>query len=72
MEEYTAEAFANRDEPIPVLSASIGGGDSTQEDGGDTAKKGTLRQLKHALSDERIERAEVGSRLSLQDRLLAK
>ncbi|KAK2753495.1 hypothetical protein FQN54_007885 [Arachnomyces sp. PD_36] len=74
MEEYTEDAFANRDEPIPVLSTSIGGSDSVGEDAQDSAKKGRFRQLKESFSDERSEKGENGSpgRLSLQDRMLSK
>lgn len=75
MEEYAAEAFANRDEPVPVLSASISNGDngdSLRAGGEDGTKKGVFRQFKETLSDERGDKGDHGSRRSLQDRLLAK
>lgn len=73
MEEYTAETFANRDEPIPVFSASIDGGSDTPRDDGEAdTKKGAFRQFKKTLSDERGDKGDDRSRLSLQDRLLAK
>lgn len=72
MDEYTADAFANRDEAIPVLSTSMDGSASFREDKDEDTKKRTFRQLKESFSDERGEKADNGSRLSLQDRLLAK
>ena len=77
MDEYTADAFANRDEAIPVLSASINGSESLQEDGDEDTGSGkrAFRQLKESLRDrsgEKAEKPDNASRFSIQERLLAK
>ncbi len=74
MDELTADAFVNRDEPIPVIAVS---GNETQSS--DT--KGKRERLKESLSNsnlrlkDKLHDAGSGSKeygYSLQDRLFAK
>ena len=83
MDEYTAEAFANRDDPLPLISVthSDGEGSSSEVDKG--GKQQRLRQSLSAsklkskaqdLRDKHLEKVEDASEsgLSLQDRIFAK
>ncbi len=74
MEEYTADAFANREEPIPVIALS--GSDSPSSD-----PKGKRERLKESLNSskdklkDKLHETSSGSKdygYSLQDRLFAK
>lgn len=74
MEDYTADALVNREEPIPVIA--ISGSDSPSSD-----PKGKRDRLKESLSGskeklkEKLHDAGSGSKdygYSLQDRLFAK
>lgn len=74
MDEYTTDAFVNREEPIPVIALS--GSDSPSSD-----LKGKRERLKESLSGskdklkDRLQDAGSGSKdygYSLQDRLFAK
>lgn len=74
MEDYAADAFANREEPIPVIA--ISGSDSPSSD-----HKGKRDRLKESLSSskdklkEKLHETSLGSKdygYSLQDRLFAK
>ena len=75
MDEYTADAFVNREEPVPVIA--ISGSDSTSSD-----PKGKRERLKESLSGSKdklkeklLDTAGSGSKdygYSLQDRLFAK
>ena len=74
MEEFTADAFVNREEPIPVIALS--GNDSPSSD-----PKGKRDRLKDSLSGskdklkEKLQDTSSGSKeygYSLQDRLFAK
>ena len=83
MDEYTAEAFANRDDPVPLISVthSDAEGSSSEVD-----KRGQRDRLKQSLSasklrskaqdlkEKHLEKVEDASdaSLSLQDRLFAK
>lgn len=85
MDEFTADAFANRDEPIPMLTVtnSDEGGSASDQDSTGSGKR---QQLRRSLSKTRLkgkvqalgvaqaekhEAAGEGN-LSLQDRLFAK
>lgn len=74
MDEYTADAFVNREEPVPVIAVS--GSDSPSSD-----PKGKRERLKESLGGskdklkEKLQDAGSGSKdygYSLQDRLFAK
>lgn len=75
MDEYTADAFANRDEPIPAISTS-GTTDTQPPD----ASKGKRERLKDTSKDKlknklHVEDGSSGSNVhgySLQDRLFTK
>jgi hypothetical protein len=80
MDEYTADAFANRDEPVPLISVQ---GDDV-ESGGEKASRRT--RIKGSLSPSRLKakgqelvaaqleehESSTPGKLSLQDRLFAK
>ncbi len=72
MDEYTADAFANRDEAIPVLTITTSDGGSSDAEGKrDKIKKSLLASRLHEkLQDVSASRSEPG--LSLQDRFFAK
>ena len=74
MNEYTADAFVNREEPIPVIA--VPGSDSPSSD-----PKGKRERLKESLSSSKdklkgkLSDTSSGSKdygYSLQDRLFAK
>lgn len=74
MDEFTADAFVNRDEPIPVLA--VPGNDSPSSE-----PKGKRDRLKESLSHktakakDKLQESTSSNReygYSLQDRLLAK
>ena len=74
MDEYTADAFVNREEPIPVIAVS--GSDSPSSD-----PKGKRDRLRDSLTGskdklkEKLHDTSSGSKdygYSLQDRLFAK
>ncbi|KAL8804308.1 MAG: hypothetical protein Q9200_005882 [Gallowayella weberi] len=72
MDEYTADAFVNRDEPVPVLAFSGTGSPPPDPEN----KRSRLREsisnskLKEKLQDGANSRSDTG--FSLQDRLLTK
>ena len=75
MDEYTTDAFANRDEPIPVINVS--GNNGTP--GGSSDSESKRSRLKNLLPSpklkQKIQDATAGtgeSGHSLQDRLFAK
>lgn len=75
MDEYTADAFVNRDEPIPTISAS----GTTDPQPPDTSK-GKRERLKDSSKDRlknklHVEDGSSGGKVygySLQDRLFTK
>jgi hypothetical protein len=77
MDEYTADAFANRDEPIPLVTATASDDGSTSE----TDRRGKRERLKRSasrvkaiaqvLGAEHAEWLQSGG-ASLQDRLFTK
>lgn len=81
MDEYTADVFANQDEPIPVIAAQAPNLDGSSSDADAAARK---HKIKRSLSPSRQEdiaagQAEKpesssagGGRLSLQDVLFSK
>ncbi|KAL8827569.1 MAG: hypothetical protein Q9170_006963 [Blastenia crenularia] len=71
MDEYIADAFANRDddEPMPVLS-SAGTGSPSPDPESKRSKLLSSSKLKDKIKDEAKSRSETG--FSLQDRLLTK
>ena len=78
MDEYTADAFANRDEPIPLLTvtASDGGSASETQNIGkrDKIKKSAARmkEIAQDLGVEHVQRLQSSKSPSFQDRLFAK
>lgn len=83
MDEYTADAFANRDEPVPLLTVTYSDAEASSSE---AEKEGKTQKLKRSLSParlkekaqdlkeshaEKIEQAPPGS-LSIQDRLFAR
>ncbi|ETN43456.1 uncharacterized protein HMPREF1541_02615 [Cyphellophora europaea CBS 101466] len=83
MDEFTADAFANRDEPVPLLAVPGSDIDTSASDAesiASTASASRSRRLKQSVSPSRLrtkaeekqaEKAEEG-RQSLQDRLFTK
>jgi hypothetical protein len=79
MDEFTVDAFANRDEPIPVVSIPTNDGAAEQERSS-TSPAGAREKLKSKLSINKDKHGAHGnddgqngtSGLSLQDRLFAK
>jgi hypothetical protein len=80
MDEYTADAFANRDEPIPLFTASAGDGDyGSVSEPERTRKRDRLKQpvsrvkaIAQELGAEQAQRLQNNGTASLQDRLFAK
>ncbi|KAL9604059.1 MAG: hypothetical protein Q9219_000821 [cf. Caloplaca sp. 3 TL-2023] len=72
MDEYTADAFVNRDEPVPVLAFSGTGSPSPDPESKRSRLKESLStsKLKEKIQDGANSRSETG--FSLQDRLLTK
>ena len=72
MDEFTADAFVNRDEPVPVLAVSGTGSLSPDPDSKHSRLKESLSnsKLKEKLQDGIASRSDTG--FSLQDRLLTK
>ncbi|KAL8747574.1 MAG: hypothetical protein Q9190_000558 [Brigantiaea leucoxantha] len=72
MDEYTAEALVNRDEPMPVIAVSGTNSPSPDPDSKRERLKASLStsKLKEKLQDGTKSRSETG--YSLQDRLLTK
>lgn len=75
MDEFTADAFANRDEPIPEVSIKEAD-DSPKQRAGRSGGRLSARYLKGKLLDAKSDlddksESSVGS-LSLHDRLLTK
>ncbi|KAL9591897.1 MAG: hypothetical protein Q9179_007266, partial [Wetmoreana sp. 5 TL-2023] len=72
MDEYTAEAFVNRDEPVPVLAFSRTGSPSPDPESKRSRLKESLtpHKLKEKIQDGAASKSETG--FSLQDRLLTK
>lgn len=77
MDEYTADAFANRDEPLPVLTITPEPGNGSQES--DNSSRAKIRKtLSASRLKERIQDAGSGApgrsdgHQSLQDRLFSK
>ena len=83
MDEYTADAFANRDEPVPLLTINPS---DVELSASDVESEGRRRRLKKSLSPNRLrekaidrataqaEKAELTPdvKLSIQDRLFAR
>ena len=77
MDEYTADAFANRDEPVPLLAIPNSDIDASASEAESTSSR--LR-LKKSLSPSRLKEKAAGladnvdnsSRTSLQDRLFSR
>ena len=77
MDEYTADAFANRDEPVPAIAVSggldLGDGSSDNNDHSDSKRERLKKQLSGSRLKEKMH--DVGkheSGASLQDRLFSK
>ncbi|KAI4237075.1 MAG: hypothetical protein LQ352_007962 [Teloschistes flavicans] len=72
MDEYTADAFVNRDEPVPTLTFTSTGSPSPDPESKRSKLKESLSQskLKEKIQDGAASRSETG--FSLQDRLLTK
>lgn len=69
MKETTAEAFANREEPIPLLTVTTSDDDEASvNEEGKGAKADKIREKLHDVG--RLPKADSGG--SLQDRLFAK
>jgi hypothetical protein len=78
MDEYTADAFANRDEPIPlftVTGSDVGSAsDSEKISKHDRFRKSTsrMRAMAQDLGAEQVQRLQNNGTSSIQDRLFAK
>ncbi len=75
MEEYTADAFVNREEPIPVIAVSGNDSPSSDPKGKCERLKDSLTGSKDKLKEKLHDAAGSGSKdygYSLQDRLFAK
>ena len=77
MDEYTADAFANRDEPLPVLTITPEQDNATQVEGNGSRAKirktFSASRLKERIQDASSGHAErTEGHSSLQDRLFAK
>lgn len=84
MEEYTPDAFANREDPLPLLTVTAdddGASSSEAEQRKRTSTRDVLRQALSAstikeiaqdLGSEHAQRLESAGSLSLQDRLFSK
>ena len=78
MDEYTIDAFVNRDEPIPVINLNVSGSDTPLTTSSDS--EGKRARLKNALSGSNLKNklqdvvgpSSSESGHSLQDRLFAK
>jgi len=71
MDEFTADAFVNRDEPIPVIVFDHDLSDEAESDGGRERKRDRLK--KHTSNmKENIKKRTSDTGTSLQDRLLEK
>ena len=78
MDEYTADAFANRDEPVPLLTVT-GSDDGFASEAEkmrkrDKIKKSAARmkEIAQDLGVEHVQRLQSSSSSSFQDRLFAK
>ena len=77
MDEFTADAFANRDEPIPVINVSGTDAPSTPSSDGDSKRSRLMHALATSKSNDKSQDGRAnsqgsGSGHSLQDRLFAK
>ena len=73
MDEYTADAFASHDEPIPGNSITTSGDEKPQESESVPGKlRNKVKEKLHDLTPHHPEKADPGFGLSLQDRLFAK
>lgn len=75
MDEYTADAFVNREDPIPVLAISGSDSPSSDPKGKRERLKESLSGSKDKLKEKLHDAAGSGSKdygYSLQDRLFAK
>ena len=72
MDEFTADAFVNREEPVPLIAVS--GQSDLSEASSDNEHSGSKRErLKEKLSSSRLrEKMHDDSGTSLQDRLFSK
>lgn len=72
MKEYTTDAVANREEPIPAIAIlPEGGGSSDRESGGEGLKKiPSNSRLRDKIHDAITGKSESGN--SLPDRLISK
>ena len=79
MDEFTVDAFVNRDDPVPVVALDQHGDFSGDEEGDAESRSGTRRKLRDHLSKSNMtdrfrkatgKPAEPGR--SMQDRLLEK
>ena len=78
MDEYTADAFANRDEPIPLLTVT-GSDDGSASEAEKSGKRERLRKsasrikaMAQELGAEQAQRTQNSGTPSIQDRLFAK
>lgn len=80
MDEYTADAFANRDEPISLFTVTASDGDhGSVSEPERTSKRDRLKQsasrmkaVAQDLGAEQVQRLQNNGTASLQDRLFAK
>jgi hypothetical protein len=78
MDEYTADTFANRDEPIPLFTVT-GSDDDSASDSEKTSKHGRLRKsasrmraMAQDIGAEQAQRLQNNGTSSIHDRLFAK
>lgn len=81
MDEFTADAFANRDETVALVNASYDDVEDTSSDAETTSSRSQklkrslspsgLRERAKELHDEKIQ-SSSGERMSIQDRLFTK
>jgi hypothetical protein len=78
MDEYTADAFANRDEPIPlftVTASDVGSAsdpEKTSKRDGLRKSASRIRAIAQDLGAEQAQRFQNNGTSSIQDRLFAK
>ena len=78
MDEYTADAFANRDEPIPLFAVtasdvgSASDSEKTSKRGGFRKSASRMRAMAQDLGAEQAQRLQNNEISSIHDRLFAK
>ena len=81
MDEYTPEAFSNREEPVPLLTVANNDDDSPSSDGASSKRRrlkeslsrSKLGERAHDLTDGKVDKmASPTGKGSIQDRLFSK